>query len=165
MRVVYISSIKGFPDKLFSKQIAPEENQRLIKIMNKAEVAMQRLRQREGRLHDGDKVRIRMDAIFSNYRQKVKAKESKNLPVKFSPILFEVTGIKPPRGAFGRFKYVLHNHSGHDLIRDKDGKTVYFKYTDLLKADEAENDVLDMNMDDALRLCKVKETSTDLKWE
>lgn len=61
-------------------------------------MAMHRLRLREGILQDHDQ--IRMDAVFSDYWRKVKVGESKNLAIKYTPILFEAIGIKRPQLVF-----------------------------------------------------------------
>eukprot|EP01031_Cornospumella_fuschlensis_P027308 gene27308-32985_t len=103
------------------------DNPRHQRLVEKSANAMAKLARREGSLSEGDKVRVRMDLLFSDQRRKNKAGENKSMPVKFSPILFSVLDTIKPRGRFGRWKYSLYNASEDDVIRDRDGRKILFR--------------------------------------
>eukprot|EP01031_Cornospumella_fuschlensis_P024656 gene24656-29791_t len=155
----HISTLGGAPVDLVLENGQTPRQQKLIE---KGARAMQSLAMREGSLQIGDKVRVKMGVLFSDYRRRVKAKESKNLAIKYSPVLFDIAQKQAPRHRFGRWKYALVNQAGDDLVRDSDDKKVLFRYDSMLLADE--NDNIDMSMEEALALCKVEQTATDLRW-
>eukprot|EP01031_Cornospumella_fuschlensis_P038262 gene38262-46494_t len=91
----YNSSIKKSPVELWqANHNAPIE---IPKDIQKKTDRMTKLRQRERELQNGDMVRIKMSSLFSNYRKRIKEGFSKNMPVKWTPILFEIREIVQAR--------------------------------------------------------------------
>lgn len=173
----YSSTTKSTPDELWSGDKVPLPAQQLPEamlvnmpkrraqraVLERAKAQIKRFREHEFQV--GDLVRVRMQAIFANLRAKVKAGDTKNIIVHFTPLIFTIDRvIRPHNESLERNRYVLRNTAGHMLGNPGNGGIKEFYAVDLSLADEDANYDLGMTMDRALELNKIDRTNRDLTY-
>ena len=109
----------------------------------------------------GDTVRLRMDEIFKNIKAKVKAGETKNIIVTYSPSIFTIyKKIIPRNGLLERSRYILKANDNGKLLRTKlDGNPRQVYGNVLIKVDK--KDYADISNADAMRINGVKANEND----
>jgi transposase InsO family protein len=108
--------------------------------------------------HAGDQVRVRMSELFSNVRRVIKAGNSKQIVVMFTPTMYRVERVIGVKGGVGSRRYILQNANG-DRIMSHDFKTRHFR-ADALQRAQGEST---MSLDKALRLNQVERSQTDCR--
>lgn len=106
----------------------------------------------------GDKVRVKMSAIFNNVRKLLKQKLTKQIVVSYSPSIFTINKVVKKAGVLERNKYLIENENG-ELVTKADGKKKYFYASDLLLYNNGE--ISNLTMEDALKLNKVMTNEND----
>jgi len=106
-----------------------------------------------------DVVRVKMSSIFANVRRAVKAKDSKNIVITYTPELFRINKVIVPKGVLERKRYTLENEDGRLLT--KNDTVVQFYASELLLWDGGNNDT-EITMDRALQLNKVERNQNDI---
>lgn len=168
----YHSSVKGIPnniwvankDKLSNRNL-PEtitDNPRLkarLNIVKKALKEIKKFKETDN-YQVGDIVRIRMSSVFANVRKSVKAKDSKNIVITYTPELFRVRKVIVPKGVLERKKYILENEDEKPLTT-KNNNVVQFYASELLLWDGGNNDT-EITMDRALQLNNVARNENDI---
>ena len=118
--------------------------------------------QKEDDYQVGDHVRLKMSSIFSNIRKLIKANETKQIAVTYSPIVYQIVKVITPRnGLLERKRYVLGKPNG-DVVRSAKGAQKSF-YASELQHVEGNNDT-HITIDDALKLNKVETNKYDLRY-
>jgi hypothetical protein len=113
-----------------------------------------------------DVVRIKMSIIFSNVRKQLKAGNSKQIVVNYTPILFKIVRVIKSKIGLRRDKYVVENLETGFPLKKRDYSNRYLFASDMILADEGnEQENQNLTMDDALKLNKVTISATDLKYE
>jgi len=108
----------------------------------------------------GDRVRVKMSALFSNVRRLIKEKVSKQIVVHFSPVIFRVDKVYRPVGTLERKKYKLVNEATGNYLAKPDGSVKLFFASELAMASEK----IGMTMEEALRLNGVEKSVGDVQW-
>jgi hypothetical protein len=92
-----------------------------------------------------------MSSLFSHLRQIEKAGFSKNTVVRYTPSVFIIIKVIPPkRGSLGYPLYVLINNADRKMVRTVAGNARLFNATELLKIDP--NTVSHISMQQAAKL-------------
>jgi len=161
---VWVPGKTKLPDRQLPDAVL-EGNPRLKARKAVLESAKSKIKQfRSHEYHVGDLVRVRMTALFANMRQKVKAGDTKNIVVTYSPQIFRVQSVvRPHNELLERQRYVLENEEGMKLFNPGEGIKQFYAI-DLLAAENDSNYDLSMSMDDALRLNKVDRTREDVTY-
>lgn len=106
----------------------------------------------------GDKVRVKMSAIFNNVRKLLKQKLTKQIVVSYTPSIFTINKVVKKDGLLERNKYLIENENG-ELVTKANGKKKYFYASDLLLYNNGE--ISNLTMEDALKLNKVMTNEND----
>jgi len=106
----------------------------------------------------GDRVRVKMSALFSNVRRLIKEKASKQIVVHFSPVIFRVNKVYRPVGTLERKKYKLVNEETGNYLAKPDGSVKLFFASEMSAAIEE----IKMKMQEALRLNGVENSTGDV---
>jgi transposase InsO family protein len=157
------STLKTSPDKLYRQEKGHPTDPKVQKVVQQAERETARENRRESQLVVGQLVRVFMGSLFSEYRKKAKlGGQTKNMPIRFTPQLFSIRQVIPPRGTLGRWWYLLTDLQG-GAMKDYEGRSRKFVWNELQAS--SVNAEVDMTMAQALRLNKIKRSSTDVNWE
>jgi hypothetical protein len=156
------STLKASPDQLYRAEKGHATDPRVQKVVEKAERETELENLREVQLLVGNRVRVYMGSLFTQFRKKAKEGQTKNMPVKFSPILFTIRQVIAPRGTLGRWWYLLTDLQGV-VMKDFEGKPRKFLWNELQKS--SLNAQVDMTMEEALDLNGIEQSSTDVNWE
>jgi hypothetical protein len=104
--------------------------------------------------HVRDRVRVRMDALFSSLRKRVKEGDAKKTVVRWSPDLYIVVKVLPvPRGRVGYETYFIASPD-RKIVKTQQGKPRPFNAGELLSV--AKGTVSHISNQDAAKLNKVK---------
>ena len=171
----YTSSINNIPNKvwtnrnepytaeeLFSKDEDPIQREQLDAYTEIKKNAKRRIAEfKDTEYNEGDYVRLRMDEIFKNVKALVKAKDTKNLIITYSPSIFRIyKKITPRRRVLDRSKYILQAvENGRLLLTKVGGKPRQVYGHVLIKVDK--NDHADISNADAMRINNVKANEND----
>jgi hypothetical protein len=164
----YNGTIRTLPVKVWTEGKEADEDNELKNnaIDNIKRIAKNKLSKYKDQdnFKEGDMVRVKMSAIFSQIRKLIKSKESKNIVVAFTPLIFEITKKVYRGGAtYERNRYILQGQNG-EPIRKKNGEIAQFYASDIIHADDVKKDVT-LSMDRALKLNGVERTINDLQYE
>ena len=131
-------------------------------LLDKAKKAITQFRSHEYEV--GNLVRVRMSSIFANLRARVKAGDTKNILVNFTPTIYRIARvIKPHNELLERNRYELENEAGHLLGNPGDAKGIkQFYAVDLSVAENDSNYDLGMTMNKVLELNKVTRSNADV---
>ena len=112
----------------------------------------------------GDKVRIRMDALSNSIKRLVKAGNTKQIVVNYSPLVFKILKkITPRNGLLERSRYVCVTSDGTRILVNKEnGKTPRQFYSNVLQKVGKDEKDYDISMEDAINLSGVKTTRNDV---
>ena len=116
-------------------------------------------------LEVGDRVRIRMDALSNNIKKLVKAGNTKQIVVVYSPVVFKILRkITPKNGLLERSRYVCGTTDGTRMLVNKESGTQprQFYANSLLKVGKDEEDYSDISMQEAIELSGVTITKNDV---
>ena len=169
----YTSAIKNIPNRIWTN--SNQENEpvelfnrdplQLEQFEAKMEIkknVKQKIKQfKDTEFNEGDTVRLRMDEIFKNIKAKVKAGETKNIIVTYSPSIFTIyKKIIPRNGLLERSRYILKANDNGKLLRTKlDGNPRQVYGNVLIKVDK--KDYADISNADAMRINGVKANEND----
>lgn len=148
------------PDvELTKSQLEAHEN-----VRQKAKQSLQKFKSQN--FEEGDCVRVRMTALYSNIRKIVKQGNKKLIPITYSPELYTVAQvIKPSNSLFERPKYTLKTKDGvfltKRLLEGVSRKPLRFYASDLVKT--LRNSASTMTNEDALRLDRAVEVGNDVE--
>ena len=106
----------------------------------------------------GQKVRVKMSAIFNNIRKLLKEKNSKQIVVTYTPEVFTINKVIKKNGVLERNKYLIENSEG-SIVTKSDGKLKYFYASDLLAYNGDGGEPISMKQ--ALKLNKVDTNEND----
>lgn len=82
----------------------------------------------------GDLVRIRMTALDTRVRKKIKEKEGKHIHLKWSLWIFRIRSITPPQHPGGLPTYTVFRHTTNEIIFNLNNNGIrHFKHIDLMK--------------------------------
>lgn len=168
----YHSSTKNIPDNIWvankdrlSNRNLPAtvtDNLRLkarLNIVKKALKEIKKFKEKDN-FEVGDIVRVKMSSIFTNVRKALKAKDSKNIVITYTPELFRIRKVIIPKGVLERKRYILENEDEKPLTT-KNNNVVQFYASELLLWDGGNNDT-EITMDRALQLNKVDRNENDV---
>ena len=113
-------------------------------------------------LNVADRVRVRMESLFSSVRSIIKQNNTKMLSVIWSPTIYHVVQVIGKRDV-GHKRYVVGDGNGL-FLRHSNGSKKYFKREDLQLANDTstKHEDLVIDVDDALKLNKSKRSLTDI---
>lgn len=159
----YHSELRTTPDTLWKaapfkkrsrRQMSPEE----LDINRRQAERVEEFQHSQFKV--GDKVRVALSAFYSGVRKIEKAGDSKNLVVKWTPDVYEVTRVVYPRqkNKLERPKYEV-GHAGQ-LFQTQRGQPKRFYASQLLAVDGTEAAV-PLSLDRVLKLNKVQPTRND----
>ena len=169
----YTSAIKNIPNKIWTN--SNQENEP-IELFNRDPLQLeqfeakmeikknvkQKIKQfKDTEFQEGDTVRLRMDEIFKNVKAQVKAGNTKQLIVTYSPSIFTIyKKITPRNGLLERSRYILKANDNGKLLRTKlDGNPRQVYGNVLIKVDK--KDYADISNADAMRINNVKANEND----
>ena len=117
---------------------------------------------------EGDLVRIKFPALFSNARKLVKEGNQKLILVQFSPLVFRIAHvIKPKDLTLERQRYIVTTLEGSRLRVKKGYKSFYA--SDMIKVGDKSTRYSDlenpMTMDEALNINQIERTSNDVFYD
>ena len=169
----YTSAIKNIPNKIWTNSNQDNEP---IELFNRTPLQLeqfeakmeikknvkQKIKQfKDTEFNEGDTVRLRMDEIFKNVKAQVKAGNTKQLIVTYSPSIFTIyKKITPRNGLLERSRYILKANDNGKLLRTKlDGNPRQVYGNVLIKVDK--KDYADISNADAMRINNVKANEND----
>ena len=168
----YTSAIKNIPNKIWTSTNEPNEPEQLFNRnplqLEQFEAKMEIRKNVKKKIKEfkddefdvGDSVRLRMDDIFKNIKSKVKAGETKNIIITYSPSIFTIfKKIIPRKGLLERSRYILQANNGRLLLTKEGGKPRQVYANVLLKVDD--NDFVDISNADAMRINGVNANEND----
>jgi hypothetical protein len=159
------------PDKnIITKRIIPKsllksEDKHLIVAYENNLRSHKRMEEykRTDNFNDGDFVLLKMSTIFSTMRKRIKAGESKLLPVTMAPILFRIRQVIQSRKPTTRNRYIVVNVYTNQTVSSPNGKFKYMTANDIIKCDN--NDNFNMTIQQAIKLNGLKPNDFDLIYE
>jgi transposase InsO family protein len=171
----YNSSIKTSPDEAWVANKNPIDERDIPDIITRANkpaiakssilkraVAQIQRYEHEDNYAVGDRVRLKMSAIFQNVRKLIKENKTKQIVVTYSPDIYTVSRvIVPRRGLLERKRYILIKNNG-DAVKSAKGKQKDFYASDLQHADNATPSHISVLQ--ALKLNQVETNKNDLKY-
>jgi hypothetical protein len=163
----YNNYIKTHPNEIWSsdknkieiykgRKPTPKDNARK-ELVKRAMRTIEKYKQNDN-YKVGDKIRIKMSAIFNNVRKLLKQKLTKQIVVSYTPSIFTINKVVKKDGLLERNKYLIENENG-ELVTKANGKKKYFYASDLLLYNNGEKS--DLTMEDALKLNKVMTNEND----
>jgi transposase InsO family protein len=166
------ASIKGIPEQIWTptkKRINTRDIPKSISIHNKvlrtkqnilegAEAKLKKYQQKVD-YQIGDEVRVKMSALFANIRAVIKAGNSKQIVVHYSPEIFRIANVLQKKNKYARTKYTLENSK--EQLLHVNGKDKYFFASDLLPAGKEKAKI---SMAEALKLNKVERNNNDVAY-
>jgi hypothetical protein len=109
----------------------------------------------------GDRIRVKMSAIFNNIRKLLKEGNSKRIVVTYTPDVFTIYKVITKNGVLERNKYLIQNSQGN-VVTKADGKNKYFYASDFLPFNDGEP--TNITMQQALKLNNVETNENDAKY-
>ncbi len=172
----YNSSIKCAPvdlwrpDKdIITKRIIPKtllkpEDKKMIVAYENSQKALQKMEvyKRTDNFAVDDYVLLKMETIFSTMRKRIKAGESKLLPVLFAPILYRIRQVKWSRKPTTRNRYLVVNVDTNETVSHPNGNFKYMTANDMIKC--ANDNNFGMTIQQAIRLDGLTENENDLRY-
>jgi hypothetical protein len=171
----YHSSIKTFPNNIWINNTNKISIRNLPKtiiknnpklkaldnIITTAKNKIQKYKEQDN-YEVGDIVRVKMSSIFTNVRKELKANNTKQIIVTYTPEKFLVSKVTNRQGTLERKRYQLANEDRFVLLNHKMNNK-YFYASELIPSD---GDIdFTITMDDALELNKVTRNATDVIFE
>jgi len=184
----YNDSIKTSPDKIWTADKAPlriqqlpdevepnyDENVNILKynaqnhILRKVKADIKRFKDTE--LNVGDFVRVKMSAISTNVRREVKQGNTKQIVIRWSPIVFRITKkIVPRQPTLERSRYIVEDAEQNRVLFKRNRKasrdTIHparLYASELLLMPSSQNNT-NLTMADTYILNKVEPTRNDLQ--
>lgn len=175
----YTTAINNIPDKIWNNSKAPiternipihykTDNDKTRQLLASQTVLKNVKKQieeyKDEELEVGDRVRIRMDALSNNIKKLVKAGNTKQIVVVYSPVVFKILRkITPKNGLLERSRYVCGTTDGTRMLVNKETGTQprQFYANSLLKVNSDE-DNYDISMKEAIELSGVTITKNDV---
>lgn len=153
--------------RILPKTILKPEDKKLLLAYDLNQKSNQRMENFKS--HDtfklNDTVLVSMDAVFSTHRKRIKAGESKHLPVKYLPIVYRIYQVIQSRKPTTRNRYILQNTETDNTISQntKDGlKFKYFSVNDIIPCKQ---DIeFEIDVDDAIKLNGISPNNYDLNY-
>ncbi len=176
----YNSSIKDIPQNVWTSEknknqpdYVENDDGEIInnpKIKSKVNLALRAMKLIDKyKEHDnfkvGDKVRVKMSAMYSGVRKLIKEGKSKQIVVTYTPIIYSVSKVfSPTKGILERKQYVLETNDGMELGVMRKGilDVRRFYASDLQLANEDDDN--NLTMDEALALNGVKANNNDIMY-
>ena len=163
----FTSAINNIPDTIWKKEKKVDDDDN--KALNASNTVLKNVKKqiaeyKDEELNIGDKVRIRMDALSNSIKRLVKAGNTKQIVVNYSPLVFKILKkITPRNGLLERSRYVCVTADGTRLLVNKENGTAprQFYANVLQKVGKDEKDY-DISMEDAINLSGVKLTRNDV---
>lgn len=154
-------SLAAAPDQIWrSNYEAPAGRESIASRAKAVAVRIARITRNQDAFKAGDKVRVKMSALFSNVRRVLKEGNSKQLIVTYSLAVFTVWRVTRRTGALERNRYLLENEA-RVVLRRHMGNPKSFYASDLLLVGEG-NEEAEVSMAEALKLNKVQPSVTDV---
>ena len=143
------STTKYAPNKLWTAD-KNGRNFRQAIIKNRIEKKAKSMLDRVTEFEIGDYVRIKMLALQSQIRQKVKSGDKKYIVVSYSPEVYEIaTKMKKDNDGYENYRYTVKDTDGNELLtqlkknkRRRIRKDKRFFASDFIKVDNSEPDFL-----------------------
>jgi transposase InsO family protein len=123
---------------------------------------------RQTEFDEGDLVRIKFPALFSNARKLVKEGNQKLILVQYSPLVFRIVHvIKPKDLTLERQRYIVTTLEGSRLRVKKGFKNFYA--SDMIKVGDKSTNISNlethMTMDEALKINQIERTANDVFYD
>lgn len=172
----YNSTIKATPDDIWvankepianvnqNNNVSKEEDPQLFAKVNLVKNAIRQIAKykQNDDYKVGDKVRVKMSAIFNNIRKLLKGGDSKQIVVTYTPDIFKIVRVQKKDGVLERNKYVLESENETPLTTAKN-KTKYFYASDFIPFNEGDKRA-NITMAQALKLNKVETNRNDVNY-
>jgi len=167
----YTSAIKNIPNKIWTNTNQPNEPLQLLNnpLQQEQHEAHEEIKKnvqkkiaefKDKEFNIGDSVRLRLDEIFKNIKDKVKKQDTKDLIIAYSPSIFTIDKkIIPRKGLLERSRYILRANNGKLLLTKEGGKPRQVYGNVLLKVND--DDFVDISNEQAMRINGVKANEND----
>lgn len=168
----YTSAIKNIPNKIWTNTNQPNEPVELFNrdplqqeqyeahMEIKKNVKKKIAEFKDQEFNVGDSVRLRLDEIFKNIKDKVKKQDTKDLIIAYSPSIFTIDKkIIPRKGLLERSRYILRANNGKLLLTKEGGKPRQVYGNVLLKVND--DDFVDISNEQAMKINGVKANEND----
>ena len=152
-------------NRIIPKTLLTPADKHLIVAYENNEKAHKRMEQykRTDDFNDEDYVLLKMSSIFSTMRKRIKAGESKLLPVIMAPILFRIRQVIRSRKPTTRNRYIVVNVDTNHAVCNPKGSFRYLTANDMIHC--TNNDDFNMTIQQAIGLDGLKENNYDLRYE
>ena len=170
----YSRVLKGAPNQIWSPtknpgRVIPDGNpysNASVLEYHKVQTRNKIKKFRQTEFEEGDLVRIKFPALFSNARKLVKEGNQKLILVQYSPLVFRIVHvIKPKDLTLERQRYIVTTLEGSRLRVKKGYKSFYA--SDMIKVGDKSTRMGEthMTMDQALKINQIERTANDVFYD